>query len=78
MIGGQACYDIVEIFHRREGLGYRSVVSLGTDPDPQQALRKHQAALVDITKALLRLQPLRDADPAIGRKCDNLKSRLRA
>jgi hypothetical protein len=34
--------------------------------------------LVDITKTLIRLQPLRHADPAIARKCNNLNNRPRA
>ena len=46
--------------------------------DPQVALANHQAALIDITRALIRLQPLQDADPAIRRKCETLKSRLKS
>ena len=30
-----------------------------------------------MTRALIRLQPLQDADPAIRRKCDRLKIRLK-
>ena len=50
---------------------------LGTDPDPEEALRKHQDSLIDVTRALIRLQPLQDADPAIRRKCNTLASRLK-
>ena len=77
-IGGQAHYDIVEVFQRGSRTEYSSVVALGTDPDPQVALAKHQAALVDITKTLLRLQHLQDSDATIGRKCNTLRTRLRA
>jgi hypothetical protein len=41
-------------------------VALGTDPDPQVALAKHQAALVDITKTLLRLQHCKTATRRSG------------
>ena len=75
MIGGQVCYEIVEAFHRRGEVEYRSVVPLGTDADPEEALRKHQESLIDVTRALIRLQPLQDAAPAIRRKCDTLASR---
>ncbi len=44
--------------------------------DPQVALANHQAALIDITRALTRLELLQSAEPAIERKCNNLKSRL--
>ena len=77
LIGSQVYYEIAEAFHHRGEVEYRSVVPLGTDPDPEQALRKHQESLVDVTRALIRLQPLQDADPAIRRKCDALKSRLK-
>lgn len=33
-IGGQAHYDIVEVFQRGSRTEYSSVVALGTDPDP--------------------------------------------
>ena len=78
MIGGQAHYDIAEAFQRGTRIECRTVVPLGPDPDPQVALAKHQAALIDLTRALARLQPLQDADPAIERKCNNLNSRLHA
>ncbi len=77
LIGGQVYYEIVEAFHHRGEIEYRSVVPLGTEPDPEKALRKHQASLIDVTRALTRLQPLQDADPAIRRKCDTLNSRLK-
>lgn len=78
MIGGRAHYDIVEAFQRGRRVEYRTVVPLGSDPDPEVALANHQAALIDVTRALTRLQPLRNADPAIERKCNNLESRRRA
>ena len=77
LINGQVCYEIAEAFHHRGEVQYRSVVSLGTDSDPKEALRKHQESLVDVTRALIRPQPLQDADPAIRRKCDRLKIRLK-
>lgn len=64
-IGGQAHYDIVEVFQRGSRTEYSSVVALGTDPDPQVALAKHQA-LVDITKTLLRLQHCKTATRRSG------------
>ncbi|MBT3627036.1 MAG: hypothetical protein HN527_03000 [Rhodospirillaceae bacterium] len=78
MIGGRAHYDIVEAFQRGSRIEYRTVVPLGSDPDPEVALANHQAALIDATRALTRLQPLQEADPAIARKCNNLKFRLHA
>ena len=77
LIGGKICYEIVEAFDYRGEVEYRSVVQLGTDSDPQEALRKHQTSLIDAARALKRLQPLQDADHAIRRKCDTLKSRLK-
>ena len=77
MIGGRVFYEIAEAFHHRGEVEYRSVVPLGTDSDPEEALRKHQESLIDVTRALIRLQPLQDADSAIRRKCDALKSRLK-
>ena len=77
MIGGRECYEIVEAFHHRGKVEYRSVVPFGTDPDPEESLRKHQESLIDVTRALIRLQSLQDADPAIRRKCDTLASRLK-
>ena len=58
-IGGQAHYDIVEVFQRGSRTEYSSVVALGTDPDPQ-------VALVDITKTLLRLQHCKTATRRSG------------
>jgi len=78
MIGGRAHYDIVEAFQRGSRTEYRTVVPLGPDPDPEVALANHQAALIDVTRALTRLQPLQGADPGIARKCNNLESRRRA
>ncbi len=77
LIGGQVCYEIAEAFHHRGEVEYRSVVPLGKDPDPEEALRKHQESLIDVTRALIRLEPLQEADPAIRRKCDTLKSRAK-
>jgi len=74
MIGGQECYEIVEAFHHRGKVEYRSFVPLGTNPDPKESLRKNQESLIDVTRALIRLQPLQDAIP---RKCDTLASRLK-
>ena len=76
-IGGQVCYEIAEAFHHRGAVEYRSIVPLGTDSNPNEALRKHQETLIDLTHNLMRLQPLRDADPAIERKCETLKTRLK-
>ena len=78
MIGGQVRYEIAEMFDHRGEVEYRSIVPLGGDADPEEALRKRQAALIDITRALMRLQPLQGADPAIRRKCETLKSRLKS
>jgi len=78
MIGGEVRYEIAEAFQRLGKTEYHSVVPLGGDADPEEALRKRQASLIDITRALMRLQPLQDADPAIRRKCETLKSRLKS
>jgi hypothetical protein len=77
MIGGQTCCEIVEAYHHRGEVEYRSAAPLGTDPDSQEALLKHQASLIEMTRALTRLQPLQDTGPAIRRKCDTLAARLK-
>ena len=76
MIGGQAHYDIAEAFNPGKRVEYRTIVSLGPDPDPAIALARHQATLIDITRAVNRLEPLQSADAAIERKCNNLRSKL--
>ena len=50
---------------------------LGTDSAPNEALRKHQESLIELTRSLMHLQPLRDTDPAIARKYETLKPRLK-
>lgn len=57
MIGGQAHYDIAEAFSRGKRVEYRTIVSLGPDPDPAIALARHQATLIDITRALTAWSP---------------------
>jgi hypothetical protein len=78
MIGGQVRYEIAEVFDHLGEVEYRSIVPLGGDADPEEALRKRQASLIDIIRTLRRLQPLQGANPAIQRKCDTLKSRLKS
>ena len=63
MIGGQECYEIVEAFHHRGKVEYRSVVPLGTDPDPEESLRKHQESLIDVTRALIAYRRCRTPTP---------------
>jgi hypothetical protein len=76
MIAGQVHYEIAEVFHHHGGeVEYRSIVPLGTDSDPNEALRKHRASLVEVTRAMMRLEPLRDTDPAIHRKYETLRVR---
>ena len=75
-IAGQACYEIVEEVERSTGTGYRVIVSLGNDKEPANALRRHHANLVSLERALQRIEPLRDADQKIARKCDTLNHRI--
>jgi len=75
-IGGQACYEIVEEVEHSTGTEYRVIVSLGNEAQPVNALRRHHANLVSLERALQRIEPLRDADPKIARKCDTLNHRI--
>jgi hypothetical protein len=40
MIGGQVRYEIAEVFDHLGEVEYRSIVPLGGDADPEEALRK--------------------------------------
>jgi len=75
-IGGQACYEIVEEIEHSTGTKYRVIVSLGNEAEPANALRRHHANLVSLERSLQRIEPLRDADPKIERKCDTLNHRI--
>ncbi len=75
-IGGQAYYEIVEKVEHSTGTEYRVIVSLGNEAEPVNALRRHHADLVSLERALQRIEPLRDADPKIARKCDTLNHRI--
>ena len=75
-IGGQACYEIVEESEHSSGTKYRVIASLGNEAEPVNALRRHHANLVSLERSLQRIEPLRDADPKIARKCDTLNHRI--
>lgn len=49
---------------------------MGNEAEPANALRRHHANLVSLERALQRIEPLRDADPKIARKCDTLNNRI--
>lgn len=75
-IGGQASYEIVEEIEHPTRTEYRVVASLGSEAEPENARRRRHATLISLERSLQRLEPLRDADPKIARKCDTLHHRI--
>ena len=75
-IGGQPSYEIVEAVEHGTRTEYRVVFSLGNEAEPEAALRRRHANLLSLERSLQRIEPLRDADPKIARKCDTLNHRI--